>query len=179
MDEGVGRQALALREGEATAAHGLEHLPVGGRVGDDRDGRVVLGRGADHGRPTDVDLLDAVLHTGAGGDRVGEGVEVDDDEVEGGDLQLLELAHVVGQAGVGEDAGVDARVQGLDPSVEALGEAGQVLDLGHGQPQAGDGGGGPTGRDELDAGLGQATDEVLEAGLVVDGDEGTADGTAV
>jgi hypothetical protein len=42
--------------------------------------------------------------------------------------ELLELAHVVGQAEVGEDAGVHLRVQRLDPPVEALGEAGELVD---------------------------------------------------
>ena len=175
--EGLGREALALLLREATTADRLEDLAVAAGVGDDRDGGVVLRRGPDHRRATDVDLLDAVLHPGARGDGVGEGVEVDDDEVEGGDLQLLELADVVGQPGVGEDAGVHARVQGLDPAVEALGEPGELLDLGHGQAEPLDRGGGATGGDELHAGLGEATDEVLQPGLVEDRDEGTADGT--
>ena len=179
MDEGVGREALTLSEGEAAAAHGLEDVTVGRGIGDDRDGGVVLGGRAHHGRAADVDLLDAVLHACTRGDGVGEGIEVDDDEVEGGDLQLLELPHVVLEPGVGEDARVDPRVQGLDPAVEALGEAGEVLDLGHRQAEPGDRRGGAAGRDQLDPGVGEPAHEVLEAGLVVDGDEGTADGTTV
>ena len=41
----------------------------------------------------------------------------------------VELALVVLEPEVGEDPGVHARVQRLDPAVEALGEAGEVGDL--------------------------------------------------
>ena len=57
------------------------------------------------------------------------------------DPEVGELGHVVGLAGVGEDAGVHARVQRLDPSLEALGEPGEVLDLGDRQAQRLDEGG--------------------------------------
>ena len=43
---------------------------------------------------------------------------------------------MVGVAAVGEDPGVHARVQGLDPTVEALGEPGEVLDRVTGTPCA-------------------------------------------
>jgi hypothetical protein len=41
------------------------------------------------------------------------------------------LLGVSGLAEVGEQAGVHRRVQRLDPSVQTLGEAGQLLDPGH------------------------------------------------
>ena len=179
MHEGLGREALALLEGEPAAAHGIQRLAVGGGVGDDGDARVVLGGGADHRGAADVDLLDALVGAGARGDGRGERVEVDDDELEGLDPEVGELGDVVGLAGVGEDAGVHPRVQRLDPALEALGEAGEVLDLRHGQAERLDEGGRAPGGDERDPGVVQAADEVLEAGLVVDGDEGPAHGTDV
>ena len=63
---------------------------------------------------------------------------------------------MLGLAQVGEDPGVHARVQRLDPAVEALGEAGEVLDLGHGHARVGDARGGGTGRDDLDTVVVQA-----------------------
>ena len=116
---------------------------------------------------------------GARGDGGRERVEVDDDELERLDAEVGELRDVLGLAGVGEDAGVHARVQRLDAALEALGEAGEVLDLGHRQAQRLDERGRAAGRDERDAGLVQAADEVLEAGLVVDGDERPAHGADV
>ena len=93
--------------------------------------------------------------------------------------QVGDLLQVLGAAGVGQQTTVHGGMQGLDPAVEALGEAGEVLDLGHRQAEPGDRRGGAAGRDQLDPGVGEPAHEVLEAGLVVDGDEGTADGTTV
>ena len=45
---------------------------------------------------------------------------------------------MLGFAGVGEQAGVHARVQRLDPPVEALGEAGELLDGCDGHARVGD-----------------------------------------
>src|SRR5690606_21640166 len=58
----------------------------------------------------------------------------------------------------------------------ALGEAGEVLDLGHGDARARDGGGGRAGGDELDARGVERRRELDEAGLVVDAEERAAHG---
>ena len=176
VGEGLGGELAALGEREAAVGDGVGDGAVLGGVGDDGDRRVVLRGGADHGGAADVDLLDAGVEAGAGGDRVGEGVEVDDDEVDGRDLELGELGHVLVLAAVGEDAGVDAGVEGLDAALEALGEAGDVLDAGDGQAGGGDRLGGRAGGDDLDAGVDEGAGEVGEAGLVVDGDEGPLHG---
>ena len=60
-------------------------------------------------------------------DRLGERVQVDDDEVERRDAELVERGDVLGLAGVGEQPGVHPRVQGLDPAVENLRESGDLL----------------------------------------------------
>ena len=179
MGEGLGGQAAAVGQGEAAFPHGGRDVVVPVGAGDHGDGGVVLGGGAHHGGATDVDLLDTGVEGGAGGDGVGEGVEVDDDEVDGRHAQGAQLVEVVGLAAVGEDAGVDGRVEGLDPTLEALGEAGDLFHRGDGQARGGDGGGGGAGGHDLDAGVGQGAGERDEAGLVVDGDEGAAHGDAV
>ena len=179
VGEGLGGQPAAGGQGEAALAHGGGDVVVVIRAGDDSDGGGVLGRGAHHGGPADVDLLDTGVEGGSGGDGVGEGVEIDDDQVDGGHAQGPQLVEVVGLAAIGEDAGVDGRVEGLDPALEALGEAGDLLHRGDGQARGGDGGGGGAGGDDLDAGIGQGLSQGDEAGLVVDGDEGAAHGHAV
>ena len=68
--------------------------------------------------------------------------------------------------------GVHLGVQGLHPPVEALGEAGEVLDLGDRDPGVGDPGGGRAGGHQRDPGVVQAAGELLQTGLVVDGDQG-------
>jgi len=179
VDERLRGQRLALGEGEALTLRGGQRGGVVGGVGDDGDRGVVLRGRAHHRRAADVDLLDAVLDPGAGGDRVRERVEVHDDELERLHPQLVQLRDVVGQAAVGEDAGVHPRVQRLHPAVEALREAGELLDLRHREAQRLDQGGRTAGGDQRHAGLVQAADEVLEAGLVVDGHQGPLEGDPV
>jgi hypothetical protein len=140
---------------------------------------VILGRGPHHRRTADVDLLDALVGRRARGDGLAEGVEVDDDEVERLDTELFQLTPVIGEPQVGEDARVDLRVQGLDAAVQALGEAGQLLDLGDGDAGGGDTGGGGAGGDQLDAGFVQPAGELFEPGLVIDADERATDGPLV
>ena len=92
VPERRGRQLLPLGEGEAAGAHGGEHVGVAGRVDDDGDRRVVLRRGPHHRRAADVDLLDALVGAGAGGDGLGERVEVHHDEVERRDARAPRAA---------------------------------------------------------------------------------------
>jgi len=86
-------------------------------------------RRADHRRAADVDLRDALGRCGAGGDGLGERVQVHHRELERFDLQLFELLDVRGVLPVGEQARVDPRVERLHPAVQALGEAGEGLHL--------------------------------------------------
>ena len=157
------------------AATAVEHVAVAGRVDHDGHRRVVLRRGPHHRRAADVDLLDALVGRGTRGHRLGERVEVDHHEVERRDAELVELRHVLRLAPVGQDAGVHGRVQRLHPAVEALGEAGHLLDRGHRDAGVGDPARGRAGGDELDAGGVQAAGQLLEAGLVVDADQRAAD----
>src|SRR5690606_26567936 len=179
VPERRGSQPSALLEGEAAGADRCDDVPVGGGLDDDGDARVVLRRGPDHGRATDVDLLDALVLARAGRHGVGEGVEVDDDEVEGRDPELVELRAVRLLPAVGEDAGVHPRVQRVRAAAEGRGEPGDGREGRAGDPRGGDRAGGGAGRDEVYHGLVHGAGEVLEARLVVDGDEGTADGKRV
>ncbi len=108
-----------------------------------------------------------------------ERVEVDDDQVERLHAQLGELLAVAVQAQVGEDARVHPRVQGLHPAVQALGEAGQLLDLGDGDAGGGDPAGRGPGGDQLHTGLVQPAGQLLKTGLVVDADQRATDGPLV
>ena len=90
--EGLLGQTEAGRQlqGAAVGLHFGEQRGVVCRIGDDGDAGVVLGRGADHGRAADVDVLDGVFQRHAGlGDGRGEGVEIDADQIDGRDAVLL------------------------------------------------------------------------------------------
>jgi len=66
--------------------------------GDDGDVFEVFGRGAHHGRAADVDVLDEVFKSYAGvGCRLFEGVEVNDDHVDGLDAGGLGLVAVLAE----------------------------------------------------------------------------------
>ena len=100
--------------------------------------------------------------TGCG--RLGERVEVGHHEVERLDAELRELRAVRLEPQVGQDAGVHPRVQRLDPSVEALGEPGQVLDLRHVDTGVRDPRGRRAGRHDRDPGGGQRRRRAPRAG---------------
>ena len=146
-----------------------EHGLVVGGVDDDGRERAVLGGGADHRGPADVDVLDRLGRRGVGaGDGALEGVEVDADEVDGLDRVLGGGAQVLVVVAQREQAGVEAGVQRLHAPVHHLGEAGEVLDGAHRQAGGGELAGGAAGRDELDAELAQAAGEVDDPGLLGD-----------
>ena len=147
----------------AVAPELFEDGPVVGRIDDDADVLVVLRRGAHHGRTADVDELDR---------RVGrERVEVAHDEVDEADSQPVERVEVSRLRTVGQDPSVDPRVECLDPAVEHLGRAGHLGDLDVVDARSGEGLGGAPARDELPSEIGESAGEVLEAGLVVDGQQ--------
>ena len=179
MGEGLGGQPAAGGQGESAFAHGGGDIAVVIMAGDNGDGGVVLGGGAHHGGAADVDLLDAGVEGGAGGDGIGEGVEIDDDQVDGSHAQGLELVEMVGLTAISEDTGMDCRMEGLDSALKALGETGDLLHRGDDQACGSDGGGRGAGGDDLDAGIGQGLSQGDEAGLVIDGDEGATHGNAV
>ena len=176
MCVGAGREASAPRQREPATGDGLGHLRVHRRIGDDGDVGVVLGRGAHHGRAADIDLLHALLRRGAAGGGLLERVQVGHEQLERGDLTLAELLAVRGLPHVGEQPGVHRRMEGLDPAVEALGKAGQVLHPGHRHARGTDRRRGAAGADDLDPGTGQCLRQPGQPGLVVDADQRPPDG---
>ena len=138
----------------------------------DRQAGLVLRRGADHRRPADVDLLDELVERdpgslGGGGERV----EVHHDELERSDRCRCQLAAMIDEPPIGEDAGVDPGMERLDPPVEHLRRTRYRRDVRHGQARVAERAGGAAGRDELEAGRDEASSEVDEPGLVRHGQE--------
>ena len=169
--ERLGGQAAALVQGEAALGQRGEHVGVPRRVDDHGHRAVVLRRGADHRRAADVDLLHALLRRGTGRDRGLERVEVRHQQLERLDAEPGQLGLVPGIGGVREQARVHPRVQGLHPAVQALGEAGELLDGGDRHPGRADPGRRAAGGDDLNAGRVQPGRQLLQAGLVVDADQ--------
>ena len=137
----------ARRGGAAVRGHLRQDAGVVGGIDHHRDRGVVLGRGADHGRAADVDVLDAVFESAHPGDGRLEGVEVDHQQIDRLDAVRLGGAGVLGVAADGEEAAVDLGVKGLDPAVHHLGEAGEGGDVGDGDAGVPQGLGGAAGRE--------------------------------
>src|SRR5581483_9277817 len=123
VGEGLGRKALAGNGGQAPVAGAklVEHGVVARRA-DHRSGEgAVLGRRAEHGWATDVDVL---YHLVLGGSTDGrgalEGVEVDDHQVDQLDVVLLDGGDVLGVVANGQQPGVQLGVQRLDAAVHDL-----------------------------------------------------------
>ncbi len=121
-------QATAELQGNAAGVslsrpHAVKRLGVVSRVDEDEDEGIVLGGGADDGRPADVDLLQALVVAGAGGHRLDEGVEVHADQVYGGDVTAPQVLHVLGHVPAGQDAAVEDGMDALDATAQYLREA--------------------------------------------------------
>ena len=73
---------------------------------------------------------------------------------------------VVGAVPAGQDAGVDRRMQRLDPPVHHLGKAGHVGDVDDRQPLGREGLGGAAGGHQFDPEGGQVAAELRQTGLI-------------
>ena len=176
--EGALRQLAPEGVAEPPAVRGqlVEDPAVEVRLGHHRDEAVVLRRGADHGGAADVDLLDALVPRRAlAGDGRLEGVEVDHHQVDRRDGVLVHGRGVLRVVADREQAAVDHRVEGLDPPVHHLREAGVVADLGDGDARLLEGAVRAPGGEQLHAVVGQLSGEVLEAALVGDGEQRAVD----
>ena len=125
------RQYLPLREREPARANGRQHAVVASRIDHHSHAGMVLRGGPHHRGSADVDLLDALVFVGAGGDCLAERVQVHHDQIEGLDAEFLQRGGVFGLAQIGEQSRMHARVQGLDTTVEHLGETRQLLHRGN------------------------------------------------
>ena len=123
--EGLERQIKTLGVGQAAALERSKNAGVITGVDHNRHVLVILGRAADHGRATDVDIFNRVGQAAVGfGNRSSEGIQVDHDHVDRLDAVLLH--HLGVQITSAEDATVDFRVQGLDPAIHHFRESGVV-----------------------------------------------------
>src|SRR5690606_19790695 len=57
-----------------------------------------------------------------------EGVEVNDDQIDGRNVIFLQLGHIAGQVTAPKDASEDLGVQGLHPATKDAGVGGEVFD---------------------------------------------------
>ena len=153
---------------------GEEILVVLGLDGNGHAGVVLRGR-ADQRGPPDIDHLDRLGGTRSAGDRLLERIEVHDDEIEGFDRGLRQVARVVIPRVVREYTAEDLGMKRLDAASQDLRKAGRLLDRFDLHPFLLQVQGGSARRDDSNAARRELPGELRHTGLVVDGDEGPAD----
>ncbi len=108
----------------------IDQRRVIGRIGDDGDIGVVLGRSADHRRAADVDILDAFRIVSALGPDLFEWIEIDDREIDRGNPVIRHRLPVLGVVADGEKAAMHIRMQRLDAAIHDFRKAGDLGDVG-------------------------------------------------
>jgi hypothetical protein len=127
---GLGRQTPPQRGIGAAQKQGIDHCSVVARINDHRNAIMVFGRGAQHCRPTDINVLDGVFVAAI---RLGDGglerIQIDYQQIDRRDA-VLRHDGIIG-ATAPEQATVDFRVQGLDPTIHDFRKASDVAHFAH------------------------------------------------
>ena len=124
---GPGGQGLAQgKRGGAALLQGCDHLLQVGMLGADRHIAVVLGRRADHGWPANVDILDAGCKIAARRHGLLKRIKGHINDIDGANTVLGHGLGVMFGVADAQQAPMDHRVQGLDPTVHHLRETRQV-----------------------------------------------------
>ena len=175
---GLGREHPAeIVAGRATLLRHFGDQPgIVGGIGDDRDAFMILRGGADHRRAADIDIFDDLLAFRPLGDRGGEGVEVDDHQIDRADFMFVHRRDMFGVVADGEQAAMDLGVQRLDAAVHHFGEAGKVGNIHHLKACFAQRLGGAAGRHQFNAMFAQRRAQFDQPGLVGHGQEGAFDG---
>ncbi len=162
---GLGGELAAQRErGRAAVLPELcQHDRIVAGIDHDRDVGVILGRGADHGRAADVDILDAGFEIGALRDRCLERIEADDEEIDRADAVRAHRGGVIRVVAHREQAAMHLGMQRLHPAVHHFGKAGQLGHVEDGKARVRQRFASAAGRDELDASPRQRTRELDDA----------------
>ena len=172
MREHLGRKLPAYCWIDPAAPQHLQDYRIVGRVHHRQNELVILGGGAKHRRSADIDILDGILERCASPrNRYLERIEIDRHQIDRHDLALAEGGHMLRQISSAQQGCVDQRVQGLDPPIEDLGEAGNLLHLQHRDVGGPQGGSRSAGGDDLPSELHQPLGEGHHPALVTDGDQ--------
>ena len=139
---------------------------VVGRIGQDSDELVVLGRRAHHRRSTDIDVLDHFVAFRALGHGCLERIEVDHDQIDRADRMFGHGGGMLGIVAHRQQPAVNRGVQRLDAAIHHFRKAGEVRNVLHRQPGLAQRLGGAPGRDQFHAARGQSLAKVHKAGLV-------------
>jgi hypothetical protein len=122
------------------------------RARDRRDSRRVARGSAEQGGPADVDHLDRLVDPDQpSADLRGEGLDVDDDDVDEADAVGAELLDLLGDVTPGEDSRIHRGVERLDLAADEGGDLGELRNGGDLDPVRGQVLASPVGGEDLDA----------------------------
>ena len=168
MPERTSREAPLPVAGHVAGTQFIENPFVLGRIDHDDHVLMVFGRGADHRRTTDVDLLDRVVERDAGlADGCFKWIEVHGEQWDRGDLMRIECGLVLRQIEPGQQTTMNGRMEGLDTSVQNLRKPCHIGDRDHGNARPFQRRMGAAGRDDLPAKIDQPARKCLNPGFVV------------
>ena len=140
---------------------------------------MVLGRGSQHRRTANVDVLDAMIVRCAFRDGGLERIEIDDQKIDRSDVVLVGRRCVVSIAANLQETTVNLRVQSLEASVHHLREAGVLGNVLRGDACGLQSGRGASCRQYLDTARGQLAGKLDDTRFVGHRDEGAADARGV
>ena len=131
--KGLGGEFLAQRKRGHAVMRGelVEQRRVIARLDQYHDVVMVLRRGTDHGRPADVDILDAVGEIATARHSRFERIEIDHQNIDGADAVRAHRFGVLGVAADRQQSAVYARMQRLDAAVHHFRKSGQFADVEH------------------------------------------------
>ncbi len=176
----LGSQRFAQSQGRrAIGGNSRQHGVHAGLVDADADIGVVLGRRTDHGRTTDVDILDGGFEPAAGCHGRLERIEVDPDDVDAFDAVFLHRLGVFRSIAVTQQGAVHLGVQGLDAAIHHFREAGDVGDILDRQAGLLDSGARAAGRQQFDTGIDQGLGSFDQSGFVGQGNQGAFRGNTI
>ena len=149
-----------------------QHQRVVAAVDHDGDVGVVLGGGADHGRPADVDVFDRGRELGVARDGCLERIEIDHQQIDRRDAVLPHRLRVLAIVADRQQAAMHFWMQRFDPAVHHFGKAGEFGDVGHLQSRCRDRFRGAAGRHQVDTVPGKRAGKIDQAGFVGNGQQG-------
>ena len=133
----------------------------------------VFSRTAHHGGAADVDVLNRIRKRATG---IGHGrfkrVQIDDQQVDGGNAVILQGCHMRGQIAPRQQAAMNLWVQGFDAAIQHFRKARVVGHFCDRQTVVSEQFGGAAGGQQLDAQRVQALGQFKKAGFVRDGEQG-------
>jgi hypothetical protein len=174
--ESLGGETAARRlaHGALMLVELFQHNRIVCGIDNDGEAAMILGRGADHRRAANINILDRHVPSSAFRGHLLERIEIDDEELEGCYRLGFERLDMLGIAAIGQKPAMNLGVERLDPAVHDLGETGDGRDIRHGETSSFQRLGGAAGRDKPDAARCQRAGKIDEARLVGNGQQSAA-----